>query len=398
MRELPRPGVPDHSQGKVRRSGYFSGDVALPGLVPDHGGHPEPQVPPDRGGWLRQGAWTDDRKFLVPSRLHDFGFRGCTCAEQSVIGGCAHLLSFEGSDTMSAAYYAQFVLNGGKAVASSIPATEHSVMMSWETEKEAIENMIEVYGDGSSLASWTRTTTPAPWTRSASVASKKNARGDGGYMVLRPDSGDPVEVALIGPARRREGLWQRGQLKGVQGDQGLRGDPGRRHQHRRPETNFWRPRWRPGSAENVAFGMGGGLLQKVNRDTMSFATKLSGHRPGVHGRGEDRDEGSKDGRREDEPAGKAGGQVRRREGGMRTPTVFPKDLVSPEDNLLEVVYDHKPVGKEWDSFGQGEGEGGGHLACSCARGGRREPGDEEPAGPAQPAQQVMSALEEGGKD
>jgi nicotinamide phosphoribosyltransferase len=29
------------------------------------------------------------------------------------------------------------------------------------------------------------------------------------------------------------------------------------------------------SAENVSFGMGGGLLQKVNRDTMSFATKLS---------------------------------------------------------------------------------------------------------------------------
>jgi nicotinic acid phosphoribosyltransferase len=28
------------------------------------------------------------------------------------------------------------------------------------------------------------------------------------------------------------------------------------------------------SAQNVAFGMGGGLLQKVNRDTMSFATKL----------------------------------------------------------------------------------------------------------------------------
>lgn len=27
--------------------------------------------------------------------------------------------------------------------------------------------------------------------------------------------------------------------------------------------------------QNVAFGMGAGLLQKVNRDTMSFATKLS---------------------------------------------------------------------------------------------------------------------------
>jgi nicotinamide phosphoribosyltransferase len=29
------------------------------------------------------------------------------------------------------------------------------------------------------------------------------------------------------------------------------------------------------AAQNVAFGMGGGLLQKVHRDTMSFATKLS---------------------------------------------------------------------------------------------------------------------------
>lgn len=28
------------------------------------------------------------------------------------------------------------------------------------------------------------------------------------------------------------------------------------------------------AAQNVAFGMGGGLLQKVHRDTMAFATKL----------------------------------------------------------------------------------------------------------------------------
>ena len=44
---------------------------------------------------------------LLGSRLHDFGFRGCTCVEQSVIGGVAHLLNFDGSDTLSAAYYAQ---------------------------------------------------------------------------------------------------------------------------------------------------------------------------------------------------------------------------------------------------------------------------------------------------
>lgn len=44
---------------------------------------------------------------LLSSRLHDFGMRGCTCVEQTVLGGVAHLLNFEGTDTMSAAYYAQ---------------------------------------------------------------------------------------------------------------------------------------------------------------------------------------------------------------------------------------------------------------------------------------------------
>ena len=44
---------------------------------------------------------------LLPSRLHDFGFRGCCTVEQSVIGGAAHLLNFTGTDTLSAAYYVQ---------------------------------------------------------------------------------------------------------------------------------------------------------------------------------------------------------------------------------------------------------------------------------------------------
>ena len=40
------------------------------------------------------------KQFLAASQLHDFGFRGCTSVEQSIIGGCAHLLNFTGSDTM----------------------------------------------------------------------------------------------------------------------------------------------------------------------------------------------------------------------------------------------------------------------------------------------------------
>lgn len=90
----------------------------------------------------------DDTRWLLASRLHDFGFRGCTSVEQSTIGGAAHLINFDGSDTMSACYYVQFALNNGKPVGSSIPATEHSVMTSWKTEKEAILNVIEHYGTG----------------------------------------------------------------------------------------------------------------------------------------------------------------------------------------------------------------------------------------------------------
>lgn len=52
-----------------------------------------------------------------------------------MLGGVAHLLNFDGTDTLSAAYYAQFALNGGRPVGQSIPATEHSVMTAWPTGK-----------------------------------------------------------------------------------------------------------------------------------------------------------------------------------------------------------------------------------------------------------------------
>ena len=42
----------------------------------------------------------------------------------------------------------QFELNGGEPVGTSIPATEHSVMTAWHTERAAIENMIDQFGDG----------------------------------------------------------------------------------------------------------------------------------------------------------------------------------------------------------------------------------------------------------
>lgn len=67
----------------------------------------------------------------INCQMHDFGFRGTTCVEQAIIGGTSHLLNFRGTDTVPAAYYAQYTLNNGVPVAESIPATEHSVMTSY---------------------------------------------------------------------------------------------------------------------------------------------------------------------------------------------------------------------------------------------------------------------------
>lgn len=280
---------------------------------------------------------------LVGSRLHDFGFRGCTCVEQSVIGGCAHLLNFDGTDTMSAAFYAQFVLNNGNPVASSIPATEHSVMTAWDTEKQALETMIEHYGDGI----YACVMDSYDYVRAIeeilpSVAKKKVSKG--GFLVLRPDSGDPTEAVLQGLHAAEKCFGVDINSKGykvprgcgvIQGD-GVDLEAIRKILDAVMEDGF--------SAQAVAFGMGGGLLQRVNRDTMSFATKLNRI---VYADGRERDV-MKAPLTDPEKYSLPGLLAVKRVDGI--PTVFPKAEVRNEDNLLRVVYDHGPVDGVWDDF------------------------------------------------
>ena len=208
------------------------------------------------------------------SRLHDFGFRGCTSVEQSVIGGCAHLLNFTGSDTMSACYYAQYVLNGGNAIGKSIPATEHSVMTSWNSEVEAVRNLCKQF--------------PGGFVSSVMDAYDYDRMLDEGLkylkdvvmmyrctLVVRPDSGKPVEQVLkalqkgeeagFAVTRNKKGYKILNNYAVIQGD-GINYTVVGEILDAVKNAKY--------AACNVAFGMGGGLLQKVNRDTMSFATKL----------------------------------------------------------------------------------------------------------------------------
>jgi len=292
----------------------------------------------------------DDAMFLLDSRLHDFGFRGATCLEQSIIGGAAHLLNFTGSDTMSACYQAQFGWNDGKPVASSIPATEHSVMTAWPTEQGAIENMIDVFGDGifaTVMDSYDyehalNKVVPA-------VAARKQAKK--GLWVLRPDSGDPVDAVLqglraaektFGATMNKKGFKVLNGVAVIQGD-GINKDTLRKILDAVLEAGY--------SAQNVAFGMGGGLLQKVNRDTMGFATKLSYIE---YATGTQRDVMKLP--KTDSGKVSLPGilRVKRDDSkGVGLEVVVPGN---PDDSydasdLLRVVYDHRPLPNlKWDSF------------------------------------------------
>eukprot|EP01114_Cavostelium_apophysatum_P007401 TRINITY_DN1949_c0_g1_i3.p1 TRINITY_DN1949_c0_g1~~TRINITY_DN1949_c0_g1_i3.p1 ORF type:complete len:532 (-),score=140.66 TRINITY_DN1949_c0_g1_i3:48-1580(-) len=285
---------------------------------------------------------------LVNSRLHDFGFRGCTCVEQSVIGGAAHLLNFEGSDTLSAGYYVQYALNNGKPLATSIPASEHSVMTSWKTEREAISNMIKHFGSGpfsTVLDSYDYERALNKVVPSLAAEHKKK----GGFWVFRPDSGDPVEAIMMALRAGENAFGTTTNKKGykvINGAGCLQGDG----INKAVVVKIIEKALAEGySAQNIVYGMGGGLLQKVNRDTMSFATKLSYIEYA-------------DGRKRDvmklpkTDAGKVSlpGILRVKKNPQTgLESVLPRESDNGKydaDDILKPVYDHKPLAGVWEDF------------------------------------------------
>lgn len=91
--------------------------------------------------------------------------------------------------------------------------------------------------------------------------------------------------------------------------------------------------------QSVAFGMGGGLLQKVNRDTMSFATKLS-HITYADGTEADLMKLPKS---DTAKSSLPGIMAVKRVNGV--PTAFPAEggHVSADQNLLQVMWNKGPV-------------------------------------------------------
>lgn len=215
----------------------------------------------------------------LPFKLHDFGARGATSEESAAIGGLAHLVSFQGTDTLSAIlagrqyYYADMA-------GFSIPAAEHSTMTSWgrEHERDAYANMIKQFaGDGKVFAVVSDSydlwhAIDQIWGEDLKAA----VENCGGTVVIRPDSGDPVEVVVktlqklmdkFGYVVNRKGYRVLPDcVRVIQGD-GISRQSLAQILDAMDEAGL--------SAENITFGMGGALLQRVNRDTCKFAMKAS---------------------------------------------------------------------------------------------------------------------------
>jgi nicotinamide phosphoribosyltransferase len=130
---------------------------------------------------------------------HDFGFRGMFGLNAACMSGAGHLLSFTGTDTIPAISWLEQYYNADcekELVGGSVPASEHSVqcMGGPEGEFDIYERMItEVYPKGIvSLVSdtydlWNVITNYLPRLKSKIMARD-------GKLVIRPDSGDPVDI------------------------------------------------------------------------------------------------------------------------------------------------------------------------------------------------------------
>lgn len=223
-------------------------------------------------------ADSEDPEGQIGFKLHDFGARGVSSNESAALGGLAHLVNFQGTDTLMALVAARRWYDCEMA-GFSIPAAEHSTITSWGRahEAEAYRNMVAQFArPGATFAVVSDSYDIfAACDRLWGQALKAEVERSGATLVVRPDSGDPAPTVLkvaqilaerFGTRTNAKGYQVLNTVRIIRGDgvdlQGLR-------------TVLATPHAAGFAAENVAFGTGGGLLQRCHRDTLQWAMKCS---------------------------------------------------------------------------------------------------------------------------
>lgn len=230
---------------------------------------------------------TSDNQNGLDFMLHDFGYRGVSSDESAEIGGAAHLLNFKGTDTISALTRIDEDYSGNgtyEGVAYSVPASEHSVMTSLGKNGETtiVKKLLDDYPKG--ILSVVADSYDIYYFVSHIVGKffKEQILARDGVFVVRPDSVsgihntpesmmawilDSLWTSIGGTINSKGFKVLNPKVRVLWGD-GIDPDGIRKIMKALEQYRF--------SIENIAtFGMGGGLLQKVNRDTQRFAFKSS---------------------------------------------------------------------------------------------------------------------------
>ena len=164
---------------------------------------------------------TDGNKDFVMWQGHDFSSRGMSGIQDAARTGAGHLLSFAGTDNVTAVQLVNDAYRGKETfVGGSVPATEHSVMTSsilveaerlrqagvdednvmTQAELNVIKRLVtEVYPSGvvsvvsDSFDFWKVITEIAPALKGEILNRVPDQLGLA-KVVFRPDSGDPVKI------------------------------------------------------------------------------------------------------------------------------------------------------------------------------------------------------------
>ncbi|MDC0230420.1 nicotinate phosphoribosyltransferase [Aureispira] len=224
---------------------------------------------------------------------HDFSMRGMAGLEAALMSGAGHLLSFTGSDTIPCMDFMETYYNANtdlELIGGSVAATEHSVMCMGTNsgELETFKRLVtEVYPGGIvSIVSdtwdlWKVLDEYLP-------ALKQEIMERDGKVVIRPDSGDPVDIICGNPdgdsETERKGvvecLWDT--FGGAINDKGFKeldshigaiyGDS---ITLERAENMCKRLKAKGFASTNVVLGIGSFTYQYNTRDTFGFAMKAT---------------------------------------------------------------------------------------------------------------------------
>ncbi len=234
---------------------------------------------------FKTGTPIEKIPMMIQFILNDFGFRGVSSVESASIGGAAHLINFMGSDNVVGSemlidYYGARFMYG-----KSIDATEHSIctMEGEEFEIEVFRRVLANKPTGLVACvsdSYNILRACEYWgTIFKEIILTRN-----GVLVIRPDSGDPVQTLLavfkilfkhFGYTTNEKGFKVLPpQVRVIQGDGVNYESIGDMYQALMDDGI---------AAENLVLGMGGKLLQaNIDRDTQNFAIKA--HRGVINGK------------------------------------------------------------------------------------------------------------------